>query len=136
MPRTSRSVAQRLASQAKSRKRRPRTPGAPATTSPANEIVDEGTTSAAETDLDSALSTVEPSRTAAPPVSRTAGPTRRAVSSARSPVGRTPLKTAVPRRRYTEYAAEYSYVSSDLRRILLVAGVLIALLVALSFVIQ
>ena len=40
------------------------------------------------------------------------------------------------RRRYQEYAAEYAYVWADLRRICIVAGVLIALLVVLSFVLQ
>jgi hypothetical protein len=42
----------------------------------------------------------------------------------------------VPRRRYVEYAAEYAYVSADLKRIALVVVVLIVLLVALSFVVQ
>ena len=40
------------------------------------------------------------------------------------------------RRRYSEYTEEYQYVWSDLRRIFLVAGVLIVLLVIASFFIQ
>jgi hypothetical protein len=40
------------------------------------------------------------------------------------------------RRRYAEYAAEYAYVWSDLRRIVLVAGLLIVLLIVASFFIQ
>lgn len=40
------------------------------------------------------------------------------------------------RRRYAEYAAEYAYVWTDLRRILVVAGALTALLIGLSFFVQ
>ena len=42
----------------------------------------------------------------------------------------------MPRRRYSEYGDEYAYVWSDLRRIVLVAGFLIALLVVASFFIE
>ena len=37
------------------------------------------------------------------------------------------------RRRYAEYAAEYAYVWADLRRIAVVAGALLLLLIGLSF---
>jgi hypothetical protein len=36
----------------------------------------------------------------------------------------------------TDYAAEYSYVSSDLRRIAILAGVMFAVLIVLSFVVS
>jgi hypothetical protein len=45
-------------------------------------------------------------------------------------------KPAPARRRYAEYAAEYLYVWADLRRVLLVAGVLVMLLVVASFFIE
>lgn len=51
-------------------------------------------------------------------------------------LGRGVGKLPPTRRRYSEYAVEYAYVWADLRRICIVAGVLIALLVALSFVLQ
>jgi hypothetical protein len=140
MPRTSRSVAQRLASQGKLRKRRPRTTAAPNPLPTTDQVSDGATVSEAEASADatltSALSAVEPSRTAAPPVSRSASPARRTGSSARTAAGRGAARPVVARRRYFEYATEYAYVSADLRRIALVAVVLIALLVALSFVIQ
>jgi hypothetical protein len=41
-----------------------------------------------------------------------------------------------PRRRFSEYAEEYGYVWADLQRIVVVAVVLIALLIALAFVVQ
>jgi hypothetical protein len=50
--------------------------------------------------------------------------------------GRAAAKPAPVRRRYSEYAAEYSYVWADLRRIFIVAVVLIALLVVASFFVQ
>jgi len=43
---------------------------------------------------------------------------------------------ATPRRRFIDSVAEYAYVGSDLRRIGMVAGGLVILLVALSFVIR
>jgi hypothetical protein len=76
----------------------------------------------------------------------TASTSAAAASSARNrPLGRRGgpavgsrlgAKAPAPRRRYQEYAEEYGYVWADLRRIVLVAGVLIALLVVLSFYIQ
>ena len=46
------------------------------------------------------------------------------------------MKSPVARRRYAEYAEEYLYVWSDLRRVLVVAGVLVVLLVVLSFFVE
>jgi hypothetical protein len=45
-------------------------------------------------------------------------------------------RPVVVRRRYSEYGEEYKYVWTDLRRILVVAVVLIALLIVLSFVLN
>jgi hypothetical protein len=45
-------------------------------------------------------------------------------------------RVPVVRRRYSEYAEEYQYIWADLRRIMVVAGVLIVLLIVLSFFIQ
>jgi hypothetical protein len=68
----------------------------------------------------------------APSQNRSPGAVRRAGSGA----GRAAVKPSVPRRRYSEYGAEYQYVWADLRRIVLVAGFLIALLIVVSFFIQ
>jgi hypothetical protein len=54
----------------------------------------------------------------------------------RTSAGRAALKPVPVRRRYREYGAEYQYVWNDLRRILVVAGILIVLLIVLSFVLQ
>jgi hypothetical protein len=76
---------------------------------------------------------------------RTAATAARATSPNRSPSaarragtgsGRAAAKPATPRRRYSEYAAEYQYVWADLRRILLVAGLLVVLLIVASFFIE
>jgi hypothetical protein len=56
--------------------------------------------------------------------------------AARRATGRTAARPVPTRRRYREYAAEYAYVWADLRRILVVAGVLIVLLIVLSFYLQ
>jgi hypothetical protein len=45
-------------------------------------------------------------------------------------------KPAPVRRRYAEYADEYQHVWSDLRRILVVSGALMVLLVVASFFIE
>ena len=111
MPRTSRAVAQRLATQ-KTRKRRPRSPAD--VISPAPEPVLDR---AAPDDRD----------TVAPALSSRTGRTRLTESTARA---------AVVRRPYSEYAAEYRYVWNDLCRIALVGGSLLLLLIVLSFVIR
>ena len=137
MPRTSRSVAQRLAAQRSSKKRRPSRSGTPA---PAPSAAPESAESASVS-VDQILDEVVPSsggpRTAAAGA-LTASPNRSpsATRRAGTGVGRTAVKPAVPRRRYSEYAAEYQYVWADLRRIVLVAGFLIALLIVASFFIQ
>ena len=54
-------------------------------------------------------------------------------------LGYTPRRPAgpqLPRRTFSQSIADYSYVVGDLRRIGLLAGGLVALLVALSFVIR
>jgi hypothetical protein len=44
--------------------------------------------------------------------------------------------TAAPRRRFVDSIGDYAYVGGDLRNIGLYAGVLVVVLVALSFVIR
>jgi hypothetical protein len=72
--------------------------------------------------------------TAAPAPNRVPG--SGGAAARRAAAARSAAKPAPTRRRYSEYAAEYAYVWSDLRRIVIVAGLLIALLVILSFVLQ
>jgi hypothetical protein len=43
---------------------------------------------------------------------------------------------AVPRRRFSESIADYAYVADDLRRIAMLAGGLVVLMVVLSFIIR
>ena len=118
MPRTSRSVAQRLASQNKARKRRvQRVAPAP----PADEQIRD------QRVADDALPSPPPA-----PMSRGT-----LVVGPRRPAAGAPQKTpAAPRRRYAEYADEYRYVWADLRRIAVVAGGLLVLLIVLSFFIR
>jgi len=111
MPRTSRAVAQRLATQ-KTRKRRPRSTA-------------EGISPAVEQVLDRAAP--DEGETATPALSSRSGRTRLTEPTARA---------VVVRRSYAEYGSEYSYVWADLRRIVLVGGSLLLLLIALSFVIR
>ena len=123
MPRTSRAVAQRLGTQQKSRRRRApkQAPGTPATV---ERILDEVAPLDAEVagTAEASAPTVESGRPAS----------RLAQSAARRTSG--PSARAVPmRRRYAEYAAEYAHVWGDLRRIAVVAGALLALLIVLSF---
>ncbi len=141
MPRTSRSVAQRLASQQqKPKKRRTPRPGVtnPAPSPSIDEILDEVVPS--ESGSRAAMTpTLSPSK----PASESSSPAASRPASAR-PVGRRAAaaasarlaKTVAPRRRFHEYAEEYQYIWADLQRIVVVAGVLIALLVVLSFFIQ
>ena len=135
MPRTSRSVAQRLAAQRSSKKRRPSRSGTPA---PAPSAAPESAESAAVS-VDQILDEVVPSsggaRTAATSA-LTSSQNRSPAAARRAGAGRTAVKPVAPRRRYSEYAAEYQYVWADLRRIVVVAGFLIALLIAASFFIQ
>jgi hypothetical protein len=139
MPRTSRSVAQRLASQRSSKKRRPSRSGTPAS-APAPSA-EQAPAESSNVSVDQILDEVVPSAAGA----RTAATSTLAPSPNRSPAaarragagsGRFAAKPAVVRRRYSEYGEEYAYVWSDLRRIVVVAGVLIALLIVASFFIQ
>jgi hypothetical protein len=77
-------------------------------------------------------------RSSAPSVEKLAStPSRTGTGSrTRSSVARTPLRTAAPRRPYSDYGADYAYVAADLRRIALVAVILIVLLVVLSFLVK
>jgi hypothetical protein len=144
MPRTSRSVAQRLASQANKKKRRPRAllpTAAPETDQPLEDEISSEVDAQANPLPPAApepISGAPRRRSAAPPVERGAPSPSRFGSGARgrSSAARAPVRTAAPRRPYSEYTEEYTYVSADLRRIALVAVVLIALLVVLSFVVQ
>ena len=150
MPRTSRSVAQRLASQqSKSKKRRsPRTapPAQEASSTQLQASTSSSSPSSSSPTMAEILDEVVPSEggsraasmsalaPAAPSTeNRAPTPTRPA---ARRATGRTAGRPAAPRRRYHEYAAEYAYVWADLQRILVVAGVLIVLLIVLSFYLQ
>jgi hypothetical protein len=135
MPRTSRSVAQRLAAQqsAKSKKRRAPRPAdaAPASSVSVDQILDEVVPSegGARTASTPTLTTADAPSTAARPVARKPGTLGRAGS-------RFAPRAPVVRRRYSEYGEEYNYVWADLRRIVIVAGVLIGLLTVLSFVLN
>jgi hypothetical protein len=111
MPRTSRTVAQRLAAQSKSRKRRAHRAGGP--TPAVAEILDE-----------------------VAPVTPEAPETARVTAQRPRPAGSGVSKTVSIRRPYSQYAAEYAYVLSDLRRIALIAGGLLLVLVILSFFVQ
>ena len=140
MPRTSRSVAQRLAAQqsAKSKKRRaprpaeaaPAPPPSPSSSVSVDEILDEVVPSEGGSRADST------------PTLRTTGTPTAPRSAPRKPgtLGRAGVRTAtrapVVRRRYSEYGAEYAYVWADLRRIVIVAGILVALLIVLEFVLR
>lgn len=137
MPRTSRSVAQRLAAQRASKKRRPSRSGGPAANQPAVPAPAEPSAVSVDQILDEVVPSAAGARAAATPTlapapNRSPSPSRRAGAAA----GRTSGKPAIVRRRYAEYAAEYQYVWSDLRRILLVSGVLVVLLIVASFFIQ
>ena len=123
MPRTTRAVAQRLATKQKSRRRSPRQ--APDTPASVERILDE----VAPLPDDASPATVAP--TASPATTRTAtgSLSRRGTAGAARAAGR----GATVRRRYAEYAAEYAYVWADLRRIGVVAGALLLLLIVLSF---
>lgn len=135
MPRTSRSVAQRLATQTKSKKRRPSRTGAsspepaspPASGPTMAEILDEVVPSSGGSRAESRAD-VAPTTPGQTP-NRPPAATRRGVAARAA-------RPVVVRRRYHEYGAEYGYVWTDLRRILIVAVVLIALLVILSFVLN
>lgn len=135
MPRTSRSVAQRLASQRSSKKRRPSRTGTPAPAQTPAQAPAESSAVSVDQILDEVVPSAAGVRTAAtsavaPAPNRSPAATRRVVG------GRTAAKAPVVRRRYSEYGEEYQYVWSDLRRILLVASLLIVLLVVASFVIE
>lgn len=148
MPRTSRSVAQRLAAQqsAKSKKRRAPRPAdaAPAPASPATPAAD--TPSSAVT-VDQILDEVVPSAGGLRAASTPTLTTTRSRSATTGEVARKPgtlgragsrpgVRAAAPRKRFAEYAEEYQYVWADLRRILVVAGAMTALLIVLSFFID
>jgi len=77
------------------------------------------------------MSTMAPAApaTANRPATSTSAAARRAAT-------KPAVRPAPTRRRYQEYGADYAYVWSDLRRILIVAGVLIVLLVVLSLYLQ
>jgi hypothetical protein len=142
MPRTSRSVAQRLAAQqSKSKKRRaPRTVTPPQEGSAAQpdasspsmaEILDEVVPSEGGSRAAS-MSALAPA--AAPTANRPA--TTGGAATRRGTAARPAARPAPTRRRYSEYATEYAYIWTDLQRILVVAGVLVVLLIALSFFVQ
>src|SRR5687767_10075540 len=123
MPRTSRSVAQRLAAQqsAKSKKRRaPR----PAEAAPAPT---PSSSSSSSVSVDQILDEVVPSeggsRAASTPTITASGTPAGQRTAARKPGtlgrggARTSTRAPIVRRRYSEYAEEYGYVWNDLRRI-------------------
>jgi hypothetical protein len=59
-----------------------------------------------------------------------------AASQRPGPAASAPSKPVSSRRPYSEYGAEYAYVLADLRRIAVIGGSLLLLLVILSFFIQ
>jgi hypothetical protein len=119
MPRTSRTVAQRLGSGNKPRKRRVQRTGEAggraATPPVVEEILDEA---------------VAEQTAAAPRRPTPVAVTRRAAPAAAA------ARPAPTRRAYAEYGVEYRYVWQDLRRIALIAGSLLLLLIVLSFFIR
>ena len=124
MPRTSRAVAQRLGTKQKSRRRAPRQ--APETPASVERILDEvapATGDTGPTGVAPAAPSTATTRTGSSSLSR------RGTAGAARPAGR----VTATRRRYAEYAAEYAYVWADLRRIAVVAGALLLLLIGLSF---
>ncbi len=123
MPRTSRAVAQRLGTKQKSRRRTPRQ--APETPASVERILDEVAPLTGEAPPSGVVSSAPADATRTSP---SGSPRRGTLGSPRS-AGR----ATTTRRRYAEYAAEYAYVWADLRRILVVAGVLLLLLIVLSF---
>jgi hypothetical protein len=112
-----RDLADRYAAAGRRKKRRPVT--RPLTTAPRPE------TPVAETDEQNEDAAVEQT------VILPARESRSAASAPRVQRGR-----SVPRRTFAEYRAEYAYVARDLRRVVLVAGVLLALLIVLDFIIR
>ena len=138
MPRTSRSVAQRLASQRSSKKRKPSRSDRTEAPNAAPPPVAPPSGPAPVT-VDQILDEVVPSeggaRVAATPT-LTPAATRSPSGTRRTGTGRASARIPVVRRRYAEYAEEYGYIWADLRRILWVAGALIVLLIVASFFIQ
>jgi len=133
MARTSRSVAQRLAAQSKSKKRRPRGP-ITANAPTADETVEEAI-SASPTKLPASSARPSSPVPAAASTARANPLSRRPAGSlSRSAFSRSTARTLAPRKRYSEYTEEYAYVAADLRRIVLVASILIVLLVGLSYI--
>ncbi|MGE3273377.1 MAG: hypothetical protein AB7P40_31880 [Chloroflexota bacterium] len=139
MPRTSRSVAQRLAAQqsSKSKKRR-----APRPTEPAQAPAPTSSSVGVDQILDEVVPSEGGPRTASTPMRTSPTPTPSTAATGRATARRgtaataTRTTTRAPRRRYHEYAAEYQYVWTDLRRIVIVASILIVLLIALAFIIN
>ena len=133
MARTSRSVAQRLAAQSKSKKRRPRGPitaNVPAVDESVEEAISASPTKLpASPSRPSSLATGSASPERVNPLSR-----RPAGSLSRSAFSRPSARSLAPRKRYSEYTEEYAYVAADLRRIVLVASILVVLLVSLSYI--
>jgi hypothetical protein len=123
MPRTTRAVAQRLGTKQKSRRRAQRQ--APETPASVERILDE----VAPIDAGEAGVATADAAPAAPMRASAGVLPRRGTPSS----GRGTSRVATTRRRYVEYAAEYAYVWADLRRVILVAGALLVLLIVLSF---
>jgi hypothetical protein len=97
-----------------------------------DEVVPSSAGSRAESRAAVAPATPAPAPNRAPAAGGT--PARRG-AAARAGV-RAAGRPVVVRRRYSEYGSEYQYVWTDLRRIVVVAVVLIALLIVLSFVLN
>ena len=112
MPRYDRGVAQRYAS--RKRKKRVAPARAPAAVA--------GARRAAEPEDDGAA--------VVPPIRSEARPPVRITRASAGP------QRAAPARTFASYAAEYRYVARDLRRVALVAGGLLLVLVVLSFFIH
>jgi hypothetical protein len=98
-------------------------PSSESTAVSVDQILDEVVPSAAGA-RSAATSAVAPAANRSPAAPRRASSTRIAG------------KPLVIRRRYAEYAEEYQYVWADLRKILMVAGLLVVLLIAASFFIE
>jgi len=121
MPRTTRAVAQRLGTKQKSRRRASRQ--GPETPASVERILEEVAPATDDAPPGGGVQTAKPA---------TGSLSRRGTAGTARGVGR----AAPPRRRYADYATEYAYVWGDLRRIALVAGALLLLLIVLSFFIS
>jgi len=131
MPRVNRDLQRRLAARRERERRRPSTERRYqfASADDAAPAVDDE--QAIADGADETLQTAEPPRSAVetPRSARTAAAARSAIEARAARTSARP-----PARTFAEYAPEYRYVLSDLRRVALVVGSLLVILIVLAFV--